>query len=71
MGAGIVKKNIIFGLITILFFVVYWNVLGLIWNLWVPFNPTTDIISLFIVTFINLPLSAISSQQLIKVIKSS
>ena len=71
MGVWVVKKKIIFGFMTMLFFIVYWNVLGLIWNLWVPFNPTTDIISLFIVIFINLPLSAISSQQLIKVIKSS
>jgi hypothetical protein len=67
----VLKKNIIFGILTIVFFVVYWKVLALIWDLWVPFNTTTNVLSMFIVVIVNMPLSAISANQTIKVIKES
>lgn len=65
------KKNIIFWFFTIFFFVIYWRILALIWNLWVPFNIIIDILSMFIVVVVNIPLSAISAEQTVKIIKGS
>ena len=64
-------KNIIFGVLSVIFFVIYFNVLIKIWNLWVPFNSTTDVISMFILISVIIPLSVISAQQAIKIIKRS
>lgn len=63
------KRNIIFGALTILFFIIYWKILALIYNQWVPMNVYTDLLSVFIVIFVNFPLSAISARQTIKVMK--
>ena len=65
------RKNIIFGALTILFFIIYWKVLAWIYNQWVPMNNYTDLLALFIIVFVNFPLSAISARQTIKVIKES
>jgi hypothetical protein len=67
----VLKKNIIFGILTIVFFVVYWKVLAFIWDLWVPSNTTTNVLSMFLLVVVNMPLSAISANQTIKVIKES
>lgn len=63
------KKNVIFGVITIVFFVFYFFILRWIWNLWIPFNITTDILSLFILMVVVVPISFISAEKTIKAIK--
>ena len=62
-------KNIVFYILSVIFIIFYFNVLVRIWNFLVPFNPTTDIISIFIVIIVIIPLSVISSKQAIKIIK--
>ena len=62
------KKNIIYGILAIFFFIVYFKILGFIW-LWVPRNPFTDVLSMFIVLIILVPLSAISAHKLFATIK--
>ncbi|MBK5241913.1 hypothetical protein [Clostridium sp.] len=64
-------KKFTFGLLSVIFFIFYYNLLLRIWNSWVPFNATTDVISMFIFIFVNIPLSAISAQTVIKIIKKS
>lgn len=64
-------KNIVFGILTVVFFVVYWNLFRWIWHLWVPANPITEIIAMFTTVFINIPLSVISTQRVIKIIKEN
>jgi len=65
------KNNIIFGILTILFFVVYWNIVQWIWNRWMPINPITDVLAIFIVVIVNIPLSVISADYTIKIIEES
>ena len=62
-------KRIIFGAINIGFFVLFFVILKFIWNRFIPFNPLTDVISLFVLVIINIPLSIICTQKVIKVIK--
>lgn len=64
------KNNIIFWVITIVFFRFYFFILRWIWNSWIPFNITTDILALFILVVVLIPLSAISAEKTIKIIKS-
>lgn len=64
------KNNVIFGVITIIFFVIYFFIFRWIWNLWMPLSITTDIIAMFISLVVNIPLSLISAEKTIKIIKS-
>ncbi|MGK0466244.1 MAG: hypothetical protein ACJAX4_001530 [Clostridium sp.] len=68
---GFIMKNFTFGLLSVIFFIFYYNVLLRIWNSWVPFNAVTDVISMFMFIFVNIPLSVISAQTVIKIIKKS
>ncbi|MBU3113679.1 hypothetical protein [Clostridium lacusfryxellense] len=62
-------KNIVFCILSVIFYIFYYNVLLWIFNRWVPLNATTDVLSLFIFIFVNIPLSVISAQMTIKIIK--
>jgi len=65
-------KNILFCVLTVIFFIFYYNVLLRIFNSrWMPFNATTDVIGIFIFIFVNIPLSVISAQTTIKIIRKS
>jgi len=65
----VLMKKVVYALLTIIFFLVYWEALGFIWSLWVPFNPFTDILALSIVLIIIIPLSAISAYKVVKILK--
>lgn len=64
------KNSIIFWFLTILFFIIYFNVLMDLWNFFLPWNLYTDIVAVFVVIFVNIPLSVYSAEKLIKAIKS-
>ncbi len=64
------KNSIIFWFLTILFFIIYFNVLMYLWNFFLPWNLYTDIVAVFVVIFVNIPLSVYSAEKLIKAIKS-
>jgi len=64
------KRNIIFWVISLIFFLVYWNILQTIWNN-LPLNTATNILALFIVAIINTPLSLISAEKTIKFLKKN
>jgi hypothetical protein len=63
------KMKLIFWGITTAFFVFYFGMLRFIWNAWVPFNAVTDVLALFIIAVVNLPLSVASGNWLYNVIK--
>lgn len=72
MEARYVMKNIIFGILSIIFFVIYYKVILIeIWTLWVPSNSTTNGIGILILITVIIPLSIISADQTIKIIKKS
>jgi hypothetical protein len=64
-------KRIVFGGICIAFFVVFFKILQFIWDRFMPFNAVTDVISIFILVFVNIPLSIICAQKVFKVIKQA
>lgn len=64
-------KNIVFCVLSVIFFIFYYYVFLQIWNSWIPFNALTDVISMFIFIFVSIPLSVISAQTVIKIIKKS
>lgn len=41
-----------------------------LWNFFLPWNLYTDIVAVFVVIFVNIPLSVYSAEKLIKAIKS-
>lgn len=62
-------KRIVFWFIFVVFYILFFKILQFIWDEFVPFNSLTNIISLFILVVVNIPLSVISTQKLIEVIK--
>lgn len=63
-------KRFVYLGITIAFYVVFFNIFRWISNR-LPFNGFTDIISLFILIVVNIPLSAICAQKVITIIKKA
>lgn len=64
------EKNIILWFFSLLYFIIYFKILGFIWG-WVPFNTGTNLIAIFVTLFFNIPLSVISAEKTIRIIKSS
>lgn len=62
-------KDIIYWIICIIFFALYFHILKFIWNTFIPFNTITDLVSLFIMIFVNIPLSVVSTEKIFTVIK--
>lgn len=62
-------KRLVFWGICIVFFVLFFKILKFIWDRFVPFNSLTDVISIFILVFINIPLSVICAEKIITVLK--
>lgn len=62
------KKLVYLG-IFIIFFLIYYKVLSFLWKRFAPFNTASDIISAFILIFVVIPLSVISTELLFKIIK--
>lgn len=62
------KKLVYLG-IFIIFFLIYYKVLSFLWTRFAPFNTASDIISAFILIFVVIPLSVISTELLFKIIK--
>lgn len=50
-------------------FILSFIILKFIWDRFMPFTSLTDIISIFILVFVNVPLSAFCAQKLSKVMK--
>lgn len=55
--------------IFIVFFLIYFKILSFLWTKFMPFNTASDIISVVILIFVNIPLSVISTEKLIKIIQ--
>jgi len=64
------KERIIFGGIVVIFFVVYFGIFRYLWSFLLPWNLYTDIIAVFIIIFVNIPLSVFSAEKIIKIIRS-
>ena len=70
-GGWIFMKNIVFCFLSVVFFILYFAVFSRMWTSLVPLNATTEVISMFIFVFVNIPISLISAQTLIKIIKKN
>ena len=55
-------QRFIFWVVGIAFFVIYFIILRFIYDEFVPMTPLTDVLSLFIIIIVILPLSAVSAQ---------
>jgi len=62
------KKLVYLG-IFIIFFLIYFKTLSFLWTRFAPFNTASDIISVFILIFVDIPLSVISTEIIFKIIK--
>ncbi len=60
-------KRFVFWIIFIAFYVLFFMILKFVWNRFIPFNVLSDIIGIFVLIVINIPLSAICTQKLINV----
>ena len=66
-----VLARIIYFMFTIFIFVMLWKLVGVIWNAFVPWNVTTDILGIFVVIPILIVVSFILSSLSFKFIRSS
>ncbi|MFU0824221.1 hypothetical protein [Clostridium sp.] len=62
-------KAIIYCGICIVFYVIYFVILRFIWDMFIPFNIVTDLISVFILIFVNVPLALISANKIVAIIR--
>lgn len=58
------KRNLVYLGICIMFFILYFKILGFVWNKFVPFNTMTDIIALFIIISVIIPLSVFCTEKI-------
>lgn len=68
------KKSIVYWEICIVFFIIYFKLLGFIWNNYVTFDSNlaiTNAIQVFIIIFLNIPLSVISTEKVFKIIRNN
>lgn len=63
------KKNLIFWIISVVFYVVYFKIFDFVLGKIFPISPVSNVIILFILTVINIPLALLSSEKLISIIK--
>lgn len=63
------KKNLLFYLIAIVFFILYFCLFKYTLGRIMPFGATGNMISIFIIIIVNIPLSVFSTEKLIKEIK--
>lgn len=55
------KRNILFVVLTVIFFLVYFKILQYLWNAWIPYNTVTDVLSIFLIIVVIIPLSLITT----------
>lgn len=63
------KKTIVYWGISIIFFIINIKIIGFIYDKFVPSNTITDIMVIFIIIFINIPLSVICTEKVFSIIK--
>ena len=63
--------NHIYFMFTVFIFVTLWKLIGVLWNAFVPWNVTTDILGIFVVIPILIVVSFILSSLSLKFIRSS
>jgi len=63
------KKTIVYWAICVIFFILNFKILEFIYDKVVPFNTITDIIAIFIIIFVNIPLSVICTEKAFSIIK--
>ncbi|MGD6774679.1 hypothetical protein ACQCT3_15915 [Sutcliffiella horikoshii] len=62
-------EKIIYFIFTLFIFVLLWKAMGILWNAFVPWNLTTDLIGLFVVAPLLIILAFVLSSLSLKVIK--
>ena len=60
------KKNFICLVVNIAVFILYFQILKIIWDNCIPWTILTDVIGVFIFIFVNIPLSLITSKFILK-----
>lgn len=62
------KKNLAYWGTCAFIYVLYFQIIEFIWNRFVPWNTPTDLIALFVLIVVNIPLSVITTEKVIKTI---
>jgi len=63
------KKNFIYFVVNIVVFILYFQILKVIWDNYIPWTILTDVIGVFIFIFVNIPLSLITTEFILKKVK--
>ena len=64
-------QRFLFGVVGIVFFVVYYKILQFIYDEFVPLTPLTVVLSLFIIIIVILPLAGVSAQWFIRAVRTA
>ena len=64
-------QRFIFWVVGIAFFVIYFIILRFIHDEFVPMTPLTDVLALFIIIIVMLPLAAVSAQWFINTVRTA
>ena len=65
------SQKFFFSILTFIFFFLYLQVMGLIWNRLFDIDPASNVLALLILLVLILPLSALSAQKSIDLIKAN
>ena len=64
-------QRFLFWVVGIVFFVVYFMILQFIYDKFVPWTTFTDVLSLFIIIIVILPLAGVSAQWFIRAVRTA
>lgn len=70
-GGKYMSKRIVLFLISCAIYYFLFKISSYIFNAWVPLNNYTNVISLFVLTIVNIPLAVILSTYIEKIIKDN
>lgn len=65
------KNKIIFSILTLLFFFVYLKLMGWVWNRIFDIDPAMNVLALLILLVLVVPLSALSAQKSMDMIREN
>lgn len=65
------KSRIIFAVLTLIFFFLYLNLMGRVWNSLFDIDPAANVLALLLLLVLIIPLSALSAQKSIDLISGN
>lgn len=65
------RRKLVFFFLTAVLFIIFYKILGFVYDRFVPYNPATNVLSLFIIVIIILPSAIFCAEKIIKMIRQS